>query len=89
VVRAPIVLGERCFIGPHSTLEAGTALGHGTLVAAHSRVRGVFPDFAVLAGSPAQVVGDTRDADARWLAGHPSLQQAYDRWRATLETQGS
>ena len=68
VVRAPIVIGERCFIGPHSTIEAGTTLGPGTLVAAHSRVRGQFPDFAVLAGSPAQVVGDTREADERWLA---------------------
>ncbi len=69
VVRAPISIGERCFIGPHSTIEAGSTLGHDTLVAAHSRVRGNFPDFAVLAGSPARVVGDTRAADARWLQG--------------------
>ena len=66
-LRAPIHVGERCFIGPHSTLEAGTTLGQGTLVAAHSRVRGHWPDFAVLAGSPARQVGDTREADARWL----------------------
>ncbi len=67
VIRAPIAIGERCFIGPHSTVEAGTTLGHDTLVAAHSRVRGQFPDFAVLAGSPARVVGDVREGDARWL----------------------
>ena len=84
VRRAPIVIGERCFIGPHSTIEAGSTLGHGTLVAAHSRVRGVFPDFAVLAGSPAQVVGDTRAADERWLAAHPELLAAYRRWRQGL-----
>ncbi len=84
VLRAPIVIGERCFVGPHSTVEAGTTLGHGTLVAAHSRVRGQFPDFAVLAGSPAQVVGDTREADERWLAEHPDLQAAYQRWRQGL-----
>ena len=67
VVRAPINIGERCFIGPHSTIEAGSTLGHGTLVAAHSRVRGQFPDFAVLSGSPARVVGDVREGDERWL----------------------
>ena len=67
VIRAPIAIGERCFIGPHSTIEAGSTLGHGTLVAAHSRVRGQFPDFAVLAGSPARVVGDVREGDERWL----------------------
>jgi acetyltransferase-like isoleucine patch superfamily enzyme len=84
VIRAPVVIGQLCFIGPHSTLEAGTVLGHGTLVAAHSRVRGQFPDFAVLVGSPAQVVGDTREADERWLAVHPELQADYQRWRQGL-----
>ena len=84
VIRLPIDIGERCFIGPHSTIEAGSTLGHGTLVAAHSRVRGQFPDFAVLAGSPAQVVGDTRAGDARWLADQPELAAHYARWRAAL-----
>jgi acetyltransferase-like isoleucine patch superfamily enzyme len=84
VIRAPVVIGQRCFIGPHSTLEAGTTLGHGTLVAAHSRVRGQFPDFAVLAGSPAQVVGDTRETDERWLNAHPELMADYQRWRQGL-----
>ncbi|MBY4599264.1 acyltransferase [bacterium BD-1] len=88
VIRAPIAIGERCFIGPHSTIEAGTTIGHGSLVAAHSRVRGEFPDFAVLAGSPARVVGDTREADARWLASHPNLRAAYDLWRAKLAERG-
>jgi acetyltransferase-like isoleucine patch superfamily enzyme len=86
VLRAPISVGERCFIGPHSTIEAGSVLGHGTLVAAHSRVRGRFPDFAVLAGSPARVVGDTRAADERWLAEHPALAADYRRWRKGLES---
>ena len=84
VLRAPIVVGERCFIGPHSTIEAGTTLGHGTLVAAHSRVRGVFPDFAVLSGSPARQVGDTRKLDAPWLAEHPELRADYERWLARV-----
>lgn len=84
VIRAPITIGERCFIGPHSTVEAGTTLGHGSLVASHSRVRGVFPDFAVLAGSPARVVGDSREADARWLTAHPEHRPAYDLWRARI-----
>jgi acetyltransferase-like isoleucine patch superfamily enzyme len=84
VIRAPIAIGQRCFIGPHSTLEAGCTLGDGCLVAAHSRVRGVWPDFAVLAGSPARQVGDTREGDARWLADHPELQADYRRWREGL-----
>ena len=88
VIRAPIGIGDRCFIGPHSTIEAGSTLGHGTLVAAHSRVRGVFPDFAVLAGSPARQVGDTRKLDAPWLAEHPELRADYERWLERLTGQG-
>ena len=80
VLRAPIEMGERCFIGPHTTIEAGTVLGRGTLVASHSRVRGRFPDFAVLAGAPAQVVGDVRDADERWLTDRPELRRTYLAW---------
>ena len=89
VIRAPIAMGERCFIGPHSTIEAGSTLGHGTLVAAHSRVRGVFADFAVLSGSPARQVGDTRRLDAPWLAEHPELRADYERWLARVSGQAA
>ncbi len=88
VLRAPITIGERCFIGPHSTIEAGTTLGHGTLVASHSRVRGQFPDFAVLSGSPARVVGDTRARDQRWLDQHQDIQAQYAAWLNGLPAEG-
>ena len=87
VVRQPIEIGQRCFIGPHSTIEAGTVLGHGTLVASHSRVRGRFPDFAVLAGSPATVVGDTREPDRAWLAAHPQLRARYEAWLRSVSAE--
>ena len=87
VVRQPIEIGQRCFIGPHSTIEAGTVLGHGTLVASHSRVRGRFPDFAVLAGSPATVVGDTRKPDRAWLAAHPQLKDGYEAWLRSVSAE--
>ncbi len=83
-VAGPVHVGAYSFIGPHSVLEAGCTLGRGTLVRAGSVVRGSFPNFAVLAGNPAQVVGDTRDADARFFAAHPDtvqvLQPLRDAW---------
>lgn len=79
-VRAPVRIGAYSFIGPHSLVEAGSTLGRGTLVCAYSRVRGSFPDFAVLRGDPAVVVGDTRERDAAWLERDPELAEAYRAW---------
>ena len=79
-VSGAVRIGAYSFIGPHSVIEAGTTLGRGTLVRAGAVVRGAFPDFAVLAGNPAVVVGDTREGDAKWLDDHPQWRAHYDAW---------
>ncbi len=81
-VSAPVHIGAYTFVGPHSVLEAGCTLGRGCLVRAGSVVRGTFADFSVIAGNPAQVVGDTRDADERFFASHPELAQVLAPLRA-------
>jgi len=79
-VAGPVAIGPYCFIGPHSVVEAGSVLGRGCIVRAGSVVRGQFPDFSVIAGNPAQAVGDAREADRRWLARFPELQAHYEAW---------
>jgi acetyltransferase-like isoleucine patch superfamily enzyme len=79
-VRAPTHIGPYSFVGPHSVLAPGSTLGRGVLVRAFSYVQGSVPDFAVVAGQPAQVVGDTREADAAYLAQHPQWQAHYSAW---------
>lgn len=79
-IAAPVHIGAYSFIGPHTVIEAGTRLGRGTLVCAGSVVRGQFPDFAVLEGRPARVVGDTRDTDERLLQRHPQARATYEAW---------
>jgi acetyltransferase-like isoleucine patch superfamily enzyme len=79
-ISGPVHIGAFTFIGPHCVVEANTRLGKGCLVEAHSRVRGEFPDFAVIAGNPACVVGDTRYGDAALLAMHPEWRSRYEAW---------
>jgi len=79
-VAGPVHIGAYSFIGPHSLIEANSRIGRGTLVCAGSFVRGEYPDFVVLEGRPARVVGDSRLADEGWLQRHPELRAHYDAW---------
>jgi acetyltransferase-like isoleucine patch superfamily enzyme len=79
-LKGSIEIGKFSFIGPHSTLMPGTKLGKGCLVAAYSYVQGEFPDFSILAGNPAKVIGDTRTRDQVTLDKHPELNQYYHAW---------
>lgn len=80
MIAGPVHIGAYCFIGPHSVIEANARLGKGCIVASHSCVRGEFADFSMIAGSPAQRTGDTRDADAPWLQRHPEWRATYEAW---------
>jgi acetyltransferase-like isoleucine patch superfamily enzyme len=84
-ISGPVRIGAYSFIGPHCLIEANTHLGRGTLVCAGSFVRGSFPDFAILEGRPARVVGDSRQADERALVRFPELQVLYDAWATAQE----
>ena len=50
------LIGENCFIGYGSVIQAGTVLGKQCIVGANAVVRGVFPDYSVIVGSPAKIV---------------------------------
>ena len=79
-VREATVIGAYTFIGPHSVVAPGSRIGRGVLVRAFSYVSGVVPDFAIVGGQPAQVIGDTRQLDQAWLTAHPQQRADYDAW---------
>ena len=79
-IAGPVHIGAWSFIGPHSLIEANSRIGRGCIVCAGSFVRGDFPDFAVLDGRPARVIGDSRRADEKLLAQHPELRAHHAAW---------
>ncbi len=79
-VRRATRIGEYSFIGPHSVIAPGAKIGRGVVVQAYSYVTGEVPDFAIVAGQPARVVGDTRTGDRRWLETDAKARQRYEAW---------
>lgn len=79
-VKGSVVIGRYTFIGPHSTIMPNTKIGKGSIVSAYSFVRGDFPDFSIIAGNPAKVIGDTRERDLTFLTDYPELKKNYNEW---------
>ncbi|MFB9213653.1 acyltransferase [Vibrio sinaloensis] len=59
-------IGESCFIGAGTKIQAGTILGKHCIVGANSVVRGHFPDYCVLVGAPARVIKQYNFETKQW-----------------------
>ncbi|MBP7497420.1 MAG: acyltransferase [Bacteroidales bacterium] len=79
-IKGPVYIGEYSFIGPHSLIMPDTHIGKGSIVAAYSYVQGDFPDFAIIKGNPAVVVGSTKDIDSKYIEEYPELKKFYSEW---------
>lgn len=76
-VKGSIEIGAYTFVGPHSLILPGAKIGKGSVVAAYSKVSGEFPDYAMIAGNPAKVVGTTKKIDQILLEKYPELRKSY------------
>jgi acetyltransferase-like isoleucine patch superfamily enzyme len=76
-VKGEIRIGEFTFIGPHCVIAPNTSIGKGCIISAYSYVKGSFPDFSIIRGNPAKVVGDVRNTDNVILKEHPILNKSY------------
>lgn len=61
--RGPVSVGDRCYIGSQCIIALDSEIGTESVVAANSFVNGAFPSRAVLAGTPASVIGSVEFTD--------------------------
>jgi acetyltransferase-like isoleucine patch superfamily enzyme len=78
--KGEVRIGAYTFIGPHSLIQAGSSIGKGSIISAYSNVKGNFPDFSILKGNPAIVIGDTRSIDETILNENPDFRIYYSEW---------
>lgn len=72
-----VYIGKFTFIGPHTTIMPGTKIGKGCIVSAYSLLKGEYPDFSVIAGNPAVVVGSVQEKDQKIIDEYPLLANYY------------
>ena len=80
-----VEIGAYTFIGPHSTIMPGTNIGKGSIISAYSYVKGDFPEFSIIQGNPAKLIGNTKDIDKKFLKEHPELNSYYSEWTNRLK----
>jgi acetyltransferase-like isoleucine patch superfamily enzyme len=67
---SPVVIGDGCWIGAGCVILPGARLGKHVTVAAGSVVRGEFPDYCVIGGSPAKLLR-RYDPELGWTSTRP------------------
>jgi acetyltransferase-like isoleucine patch superfamily enzyme len=61
----PVFIGAYTFIGTSSVILPGVSIGKGCIVGAGSVVSKNIPDYSIVVGNPAKIIGDTRERDQR------------------------
>jgi len=61
----PTRVRKRASIGSNATILAGVTIGEGCLVGAGAVVSKDVPDYAIVAGVPAKIIGDVRRAQGK------------------------
>ncbi len=75
--KGKVFIGSYSYIGPYTLITPGTTIGKGSIVKSHSVLKGTYPDFSIIDGNPAVVIGDTRERDEKYLLLHPELKSIY------------
>ena len=75
---APVMIGERVFIGAGSIIMPGVRIGDDVIVGAGSVVRSDIPAGVLAIGNPAAIVGGTDD----YIAKHAKRMKARPCWPA-------
>lgn len=70
-----VEIGDYVFIGPRVTILPGVTIGRGAVVAAGAVVTKDVPEFAIVGGVPAKIIGERKNKDLNYVLGRARLFQ--------------
>ncbi|MEK7112610.1 MAG: acyltransferase [Patescibacteria group bacterium] len=70
-----VEIGDYVFIGPRAIILPGVNVGKGAVVAAGAVVSKNVPDFAIVGGIPAAVIGERKNKNPKYRLGRARLFQ--------------
>lgn len=74
-IEEPVDIGDYVFIGPRVIILPGVSIGKGAVVGAGAVVTKNVPDYAIVGGVPAKVIGERKNKKLNYRLGRPRLFQ--------------
>lgn len=74
-IEEKVEIGDFVFIGPRAIIMPGVKIGEGAVIAAGAIVTKDVPEYAIVAGVPAKVIGDRAKTATPYRLGRPRLFQ--------------
>lgn len=66
-ISSPVIIGNYTFIGSGAIILPGTIIGTGCIIGAGSIVKGEIPDYSIVVGNPAKIIGTIDKFDSPYL----------------------
>lgn len=71
----PVTIGDYVFVGPRAIILPGVNIGKGAVVGAGAVVTKDVPDFSIVGGVPAKVIGERKNKNPNYKLGRARLFQ--------------
>ena len=85
----PVKIGKYSFIAGGCYIMPGVTIGKGCVIGVNSVVTKNVPDYAIMAGSPAKIIGSTLDVDKKFIS-NESVKNTYydtDAWNIVVNNE--
>ncbi|MEA3352464.1 MAG: acyltransferase [Campylobacterota bacterium] len=75
-----VKIGKYSFISTGAVILPGVSVGKGCIVSSNSLITRNIPDYSIVQGNPAEIIGSTETIDKRYLKKNNQFKEYYNEW---------